>query len=111
MNEVKLSGKIYTPRLRFTPSGVAVWEASVGVSRKVKDEWKTDFFDLVSIGKSAEEFADRLTDRCKVLQIRGALRQEKWEKDGVKHQRVRVYVFEADTEEAAKATPDEDLPF
>jgi single-stranded DNA-binding protein len=115
VNKVELSGKIYKPHTKYTPNGTCIWEASIGVSRKVKEEWKTEFFDLVAIGKTAEGIGDTIQDKAAVDKVSGCLRQEKWEdKDGAKRQRVRVVVFEIVSKGATKqevAGDDPDIPF
>ncbi len=113
MNEVKLSGRIYRPAFKVLPSGTSVWEASIGVSKKVKEEWKTDFFSLVAFGKVAEQFS-AIEEKADVKELRGSLTQEKWEDNGKKRERIKVVVWEIALKDAPPppADPtDDDLPF
>lgn len=94
MNTVILSGRLTADlELRFIPSGSAVAQFNVAVSRKYKhnDEWKeeTSFIGVSVFGKQAETVAQYFKKGSPIL-INGRLKQESWEKDGKKHSKTVV---------------------
>lgn len=73
--------------VRYSQSGMAVANMSVAVSEKIKDgdEWKdhTEWFRVVTFGKTAENCGQYLSKGKKVLVV-GRIRQKTYEdKDGV----------------------------
>jgi len=102
------------PELRHTPQGTAVCDISVAVNRK----WTTSggerkeevsYFDCVAWAKAAEMAAKYLAKGRPVL-IDGELRQERWEKDGAKHSRVKVHVGRIQFLGAPKGASSEEAP-
>lgn len=67
------------PGLFVTEFGVAVNDTTDGVS----------FFDVVAFGDAAEAVATH--DKGARVFVAGHLKQERWEKDGKRHSRVRVF--------------------
>ena len=84
MNLIILSGNLTKDcELRYTAgTGKAVVSFSIAVNEGYGDKKTTQFFNITSFG--AEKVADYLTKGTKVL-IRGRLRNNSYEKDGVKH--------------------------
>ena len=83
--------------LRYTPAGKAVLTGSVAVDdgwgeKKVTNWWKFELW-----GDRAEKLSQYLTKGAKVA-ITGRLAMEKWEKDGEKHERVKIVVGELSLE-------------
>ena len=96
INRVVLTGNLTRdPELRSLPSGTGVCNFSIAVNSREKrgEEWqdRVDFFDCVVFGAQADNLA-RYKAKGEPVAVDGRLRQERWEKDGVKHQRVVVKV-------------------
>ncbi|MDA8122277.1 MAG: single-stranded DNA-binding protein [Deltaproteobacteria bacterium] len=124
-NQVVLVGNLTRDvEIRFAPSsGTAIGSFGLAVNEQVKDGegWKdyANFFDITVFGKTAEACAEHLAKGRSVL-VAGRLRHERWEKDGQKHNRVKVLAdkvqFLGSKPEAAKAkaappAEDDDIPF
>ena len=80
MNKIILSGNLgKEPELRFIAgSGKAVCNFSIAVKRPFSDQ--SDWFNIVTWGKTAENCANYLSKGSKVL-VGGYSYQESWEKD------------------------------
>lgn len=80
----------------YTNSGLFVCKFSIAVnySKKNGDNWEKEvsFFDVKSLGKRAEGLFQYL-ERGKHVCVEGELRQERWEKDGVKRSRVVINAY------------------
>lgn len=81
--------------LKYTNGGMAVLNFSIAVGRSIPPkedggEWKTQtsFFDCVCFGRTAEHKAKMMT-KGRQVGIEGEPQQEKWEKDGVMHYRIK----------------------
>lgn len=83
------------PELRYLPSGDAIVDFSIAVNRKSGKEKKEEvsYFDVTAFAKTAELCAEYLKKGSKALVV-GRLRQDSWEKDGVKKSKI---VIVADT--------------
>lgn len=82
------------PELRHTPGGAAVCDISLACNRAWKDKQGNkqeacDWIDCVLWGRTAEVCAEYCRKGGSVL-IEGRLEVSKWEKDGMKHQRMKV---------------------
>lgn len=81
--------------LRHTQGGMAVLSFSVAVNshEKKNGEWVdyASFFDCTMFGNRAESISQYLV-RGKQVGVDGRLKQERWEKDGVKKYAVKVIV-------------------
>jgi single-strand DNA-binding protein len=93
-NRVILMGNLTRdPELRYIPSGTAVSDVTVAVNDRVKrnDQWieETSFVDVTLWSRDAEIANEYLSKGSPVL-IEGRLRQERWEKDGQKHSKLKV---------------------
>lgn len=81
--------------LAYTTSGFPIGNMTIAVNRSIKkgDQWeeKTCFFDLTFLGKRAESLSKYLLKGTKIA-IEGELDQDRWEKDGQKHNRVKILV-------------------
>ncbi len=95
INRVMLTGRLTRdPETKYLPSGQAVTNLSVAVSRSYQDknnEWKeeTSFIDIETWGKLAERMAETAR-KGQPVYIEGRLKQESWERDGVKQSKIRV---------------------
>ena len=94
INKVVLIGRLTRDaELSYTNSGFALTKFSIAVNRNRKsgDQWvdEANFFDVVIWGKRGEALNQYLT-RGKQLAVEGELRQERWEKDGMKRSKVTI---------------------
>lgn len=80
--------------LRYLTSGTAVADLTLAVNDKRKDQsgnWieEVSFVDVTLWGRVAEVAGDYVKKGACVL-IHGRLKQERWEKDGQKHSKLKV---------------------
>jgi single-strand DNA-binding protein len=93
-NRVILVGNLTRdPELRYIPSGTAVSDIGLAVNDRVKrgDQWvdEATFVDITLWGRTAEIANEYLSKGSPVL-IEGRLKQDRWEKDGQKHSKLKV---------------------
>jgi single-strand DNA-binding protein len=93
-NRVILVGNLTRdPELRYIPSGTAVSDIGLAVNDRVKrgDQWvdETTFVDITLWGRTAEIANEYLSKGSPVL-IEGRLKLDRWEKEGQKHQKLKV---------------------
>jgi single-strand DNA-binding protein len=96
LNKNLFTGRVVRDaELRYTPSGMAVCNFCLAVSRYVPkgQDGKADFFDFQLWDKPAEALSKYLTKGAKVA-VDASARKESWEKDGQKHNKV---VFNVNT--------------
>ena len=96
INQVVLVGRVTRDaELRYTASGAALCNFSVAVNRRTKkgDQWQDEasFFDLTLWEKQAENLSKYLVKGTQVA-VQGELRQDRWEKDGQKFNKIQVFV-------------------
>lgn len=95
INRVMLTGRLTRePETKYLPSGMAVTNLSIAVNRRYQDksgEWRDDtsFIDVEAWGKTAERLAETVR-KGQPVYVEGRLKQESWERDGVKHSKIRV---------------------
>lgn len=95
LNRVFLIGNLTRdPEVRYLPSGKAVGELRLAVSRRYKtatgeEREEACFVSVVVWGRQAETCGQYLGKGSSVL-VEGRLNYEEWEKDGQKHNRLRV---------------------
>jgi len=95
INRVMLTGRLTRdPETKYLPSGTAVTNLSIAVNRRFQDksgEWRDDtsFIDVEVFGKAAERVAET-GRKGQPVYVEGRLKQESWERDGVKHSKIRV---------------------
>lgn len=123
MNSVHLIGRLTKePELVFTPSGVAVFNNSIAIDEKYKDEKKTFFFNVKAFSKLAEMIAT-YSYKGQLVVITGRLTQRSYDdKEGRKIylteitiENIRFLSYKDDgTQPNNNAMPhlsDSDLPF
>ena len=98
INRVILVGRLTRDaELSYTNSGMALTRLGIAVNRRIKqgDQWvdEANFFDATLWGKRGESLNQYLS-RGQQIAIEGELRQERWEKDGVKNSKVTINVSE-----------------
>ena len=94
LNQVILVGRLTRdPELKYTTSGTAILGFDIAVNRSVKkgDKWtdEASFFNCTLFGKQAEAVS-KYMEKGKQVAISGELTQDRWEKDGQKHSRVKI---------------------
>lgn len=95
INRVMLTGRLTRePETKYLPSGMALTNISIAVNRRYQDksgEWRDDtaFIDVEVWGKAAERIAET-TRKGQPVYVEGRLKQDSWERDGVKQSRIRV---------------------
>lgn len=95
MNKIILLGRLTNDALiRYTQDGKAVATFNFAVNRKYKQEGQpdADFFSCVAFGKIAETFEKCNIGKGTKLLIEGEVRNNNYEKDGVKHYGNQVIV-------------------
>lgn len=82
------------PEMRFTTSGTGICNMSIAVNdyQKNKDEEYVNYIDIVCFGKTAENCNEYLSKGSAVT-IQGVLKQQRWEKDGNKRNKIVVNAF------------------
>jgi len=97
MNKIILTGNLTKDiDLKYTDGGTAIGKGTIAVKRpfkdKQKDEYLTDFFSFVVMGKQAETCGNYMKKGDRVA-IEGSLQNRVWEKDdGTKQYFTEVFV-------------------
>ena len=94
LNSVVLIGRLTRDaELTYLQSGNPVCKMGIAVNRSRKDgeQWisEANFFDVTLFGKSGEALKQYLT-KGKQIAVQGALKQDRWEKDGQKFSKVQI---------------------
>ncbi len=94
INSVVLVGRLTRDaELKYASTGNAILSISIAVnySKKEGEQWisEANYFDVSYFGKPAEAVAKYLT-KGKQIAVQGALKQNRWEKDGQKFSRVVI---------------------
>lgn len=76
------------PELKFLDSGMALVNFSVAVTRKKGEEEYTSYFDCTAWSSLAENVGN-LKKGDRVI-VQGSFRQDRFEKDGVKREKVSL---------------------
>ena len=95
MNKFIILGRCASdPEIRYSNEGKAVARFNFAVNRKFKQEGQpeADFFSCVAFGKIAETFEKCSIGKGTKLLIEGEVRNNNYEKDGVKHYSNQVIV-------------------
>jgi len=98
LNKVFLAGRLTKePLIIYLKTGTPVVEFSIAYNRRFKSKdgkliEEAHFFDVRCMGKAFEQLGTKLNKGDFVL-VEGELRQERWEKDGQKFSRVRIYAY------------------
>lgn len=105
--------------LKYTSGGAAIVSFALAVngSEKQGEKWvdRASFFDFAYFGKAAEAVHPYLTKGQQVSVVSSAI-QDRWEKDGEKHQRVKFIVQSLNLlggkkEQGGTPVPDHPDPF
>jgi len=84
------------PQLSYTPNQTPVVEFGLAVNRKwTKQDGsageEVSFFECQCYGKRAEVIVKHFTKGNPIF-VQGRLKQERWDKDGTAHSRIRIMV-------------------
>ena len=96
-NQVILMGNFTRdPQLSYTPNQTPVVEFGLAVNRKWKGEDGSQreevlFIECQCYGKRAEVIVKHFTKGNPIF-VQGRLKQERWDKDGTQHSRIRLMV-------------------
>ena len=108
-NLVMMMGRLTgDPDVRYTSDSKCVANFSLAVDRKFKKQGEpdADFFKCVSFGKTAESIEKYLHKGTKIL-LTGAIQNDNYEKDGVKHYSVKIMVDSWEFAESKAAAGEE----
>jgi single-strand DNA-binding protein len=83
------------PELRVTSNGTPVTNLRLAVNEKRGDSFITSWFDVVVFGKLAELCTVHL-DKGSLVEVRGRLRNETFEKNGQVQYRTKIEAKEVD---------------
>lgn len=94
LNSVVLVGRLTRDaELTYLQNGNPICKMGIAVNRNHKDgeQWvsEANFFDVTLFGKSGENLKQYLT-KGKQIAVQGALKQDRWEKDGQKFSKVQI---------------------
>jgi len=95
INRVLITGRLTRdPETKYLPSGQALTSLGIAVNRNYQDrngEWReeTMFLDIETWGKLAERAAETLR-KGQPVYVEGRLRQDTWERDGVKQSKIKI---------------------
>lgn len=79
------------PESKYTPSGSNLAKCTLAINNNYKNKKEVYFFEFIIWGKLADVFCQYVHKGDKIL-IEGELRQERWEKDGQKHNKTVINV-------------------
>ena len=105
MNLVTQMGRFTAdPEVRYTQDNKAIARFSLAVNRRFKQEGQpdADFFNYVAFGKTAE-FIQKYFHKGMKAVIEGELRNNHYEKDGVKHYSEQIIVNNIEFAESKKS--------
>lgn len=94
--------------LRYTPNGKAVGKFSVATSKKINDQQKTEWHNIVMWGKLAERMGPEVKKGNRVF-VKGEMITSNWEKDGVKHYKTEINAQEVFIQTPAGTTIDKSV--
>jgi len=92
MNSITLSGNLYSEvQMQDLPNGTSCAEFGIAVNKKVGDKKDVSFFRVKAYGFTAKQCGE-MKKGDSVL-VSGELKQERWEKDGKKMEKVVIVAF------------------
>ena len=109
MNELKIEGNLTRDaELKFTTSGKPMLRFSIAHNEKPytkdgREEKPVSYFDVTVWGDTGEHFA--WMKKGQRVKLEGILKQDRWEKDGVKHNKVYIVAFYIETEAKKESRP------
>jgi single-strand DNA-binding protein len=89
LNKVFLAGRLVRdPDCKTTASGMHIASFTIAMDGYKKDA-PAEFFQVTAFDKTAE-FIQKYFTKGTAIMVEGRLKQQVWEKDGVKHSKVSV---------------------
>lgn len=93
LNNLQIVGNLTRDaEVKYISNGMAVCKLSIAVNRSFKkdEQWhdEASFFDVEAWGKLAERLSG--ASKGQRVLIIGSIKQEHWEKDGVKQSKVKI---------------------
>lgn len=117
MNKVLLRGRLTKDTvLKYTEKGLAVTRGTIAVDDGYGEKKQTDFFNFLAFGKTGEAIAQYTNKGSNILLV-GKMKNNSYEKDGVKKYSTEIIVEEVEFLEKRKESlpgldiSDSDLPF
>lgn len=91
INEVKIGGRIVAdPKLKYTPSSMAVIELRIATNRKTKDKKETEYHSVVFFAKAAETLSKWVCKGNRIF-VAGRLQTRDYDaKDGSKRYKTEI---------------------
>ena len=112
INQATILGRATrAPEIKHIPSGHAVASFSVATSKKIKDQEKTEFHNIVAWGKLAELCA-KYIKKGDMTFVQGEIQTDVYEKDGQKHYSTKInaqnvhFLGQKSSNDGAKPTSD-----
>ena len=104
MNSVALTGRLgKDPELKYTSNNIAKLDVSIAtVENRKQDENTPANWVNVEIWQGQAEYIANNANKGDLIIVRGRIKTDSWEKDGVKHN--RTYVVAETVELGQKAT-------
>lgn len=106
MNVVMLMGRLTRdPEIKYTGDNKAIARYSIAVDRKYKDQegkYPTDFFHLVSFGKTAE-FIEKYVHKGTKIVAQGEIQNNNYEKNGNKVYQDQIIINSVEFAESKNA--------
>lgn len=104
MNKVIIMGRLTKqPEVQTTQGGNPICRFSIAVDTGYGENKHTSFFNCVAFKKTAENIAQYFSKGQRIL-LDGSIKQNVWDKDGVKQYSVEIMVFSFDFIEAKDKT-------
>lgn len=113
MNKIILMGRVTRePDIRYGGDNRAVARYCIAVDRRYKNangEYPTDFFNLVSFGKTAE-FVEKYINKGTKIVVEGELQNNNYEKDGKKIYQDQIVISNVEFAESKNSGSTEAVP-
>ena len=110
INHVTLCGNITNDPKKGKAGETPLIEFGIAYNTYKGDEKIANFFDCTMFGKRAVTLAPMLHKGQKVC-ISGALRQDRWQKDGENRSKVYIVVFDIDFMSPKQDNEKDDIPW
>lgn len=111
MNRIIIIGRLVKdPELRYSSNGLAIATGSVAINTGYGDKQKTDYFNIVTFNKNAENFAN-ICKKGNQICVDGSAGFSEYEKDGLKIKNFQITVESFYLFEKKKDSSIDDLGF
>ena len=121
LNTVTIEGRLTRdPEIKQTASNITLANFSLANERGFGDKQKTNFFEVTVWGNLAERIEKAKVAKGSHIYLVGNLDQQKYEKDGVTHYRIKInvsdsggewgYISSGQKKQDKSSAADEDIP-